>query len=124
MKSYTLDELEERETLNEKQEVDEKYTAGNSEKYKRGTHPVSLANLKPWPKGISGNELGRPYKYESLKKALNEIGKEINDWDGNQTNKEKVLNVIWSKASFGDLKFIQMLAALGCLDLNADENES
>jgi hypothetical protein len=91
----------------------------------RGKHPNSQANLKPYPKGVSGNPEGRKGAYEVLTDALNELGDEMTytkdydslDWatieDG--TNREKVLETIWSKAKGGDLKFIEILAKLGCL---------
>ena len=91
----------------------------------RGKHPNSQANLKPYPKGVSGNPEGRKGAYEVLTDALNELGDEMTytkdydslDWatieDG--TNREKVLETIWNKAKDGDLKFIEILAKLGCL---------
>ena len=42
----------------------------NNEKHGHGKHPNSLANLKPYEKGVSGNPGGRPVKYAKLKKAL------------------------------------------------------
>ena len=40
-------------------------------KYPRGRHPNSYANLKLWPKGVSGNPLGRP-KLKPLTDLLKE----------------------------------------------------
>tara|TARA_Y100001970_G_scaffold87419_1_gene110324 strand:- start:1492 stop:1827 length:336 start_codon:yes stop_codon:yes gene_type:complete len=95
----------------------------------------SLNNLKPFEKGVSGNPSGRKSN-KGLKKALNKIGdmippepKEVNPlddvdmnvmpytpyWD-KRTKKEKVLEKIWDLALSGDLKVIEFLARLGCLD--------
>ena len=91
----------------------------------RGKHPNSQANLKPYPKGVSGNPEGRKGAFEVLTEALNELGDEMTyakDYDSldwatieNGTNREKVLETIWNKAKDGDLKFIEILAKLGCL---------
>ena len=88
--------------------------------YPVGKHPNSLKNLKPFPKGVSGNPLGKPHKYQKLADALNKLGDQdvINYMDeptGN-TFREDVLERIWIKANQGDIRFIQMLAYLGCLD--------
>ena len=95
--------------------------------YSRGEHPNSLKNLKPFPKGISGNPLGKPHKYTKLAEALSKLGSKqisIEKWNGSKyeriktdkTNREVVLEMIWSKARAGDIKFIQLLAYIGCLD--------
>ena len=87
--------------------------------YTSGNHPNSLANLTPFPKGISGNPLGRPTKFENLKMALNELGdEETLDYKNNSkgTRREQVLKTIWKEAIRGDLKYVQLLAWLGCLD--------
>lgn len=89
--------------------------------FERGKHPNSLKNLTPFQKGVSGNLGGRPYKYKELAESLSKIGDEIElDWRGESkgyTKREGVLNKIWEKANQGDIKFIQLLAYLGCLDV-------
>ena len=95
--------------------------SGNSDnEYARGEHPNSLKNLKPFPKGVSGNPLGKPHRFQKLASKLNTIGDgaEIN-YDGQSkefTKREAVLRKVWEKATQGDIKFIQLLAYLGCLD--------
>ena len=94
----------------------------------------SLNNLKPFTKGVSGNPSGRPSN-KNLKKSLNKIGDKINaepkevdpldmgmdfekytpKWD-KRTKREKVLESIWDKAIEGDLRFVEYLSKLGCLD--------
>ena len=91
----------------------------------RGKHPNSQANLKPFPKGISGNPEGRQGAFTELYEALNELGDKMNyksnwdnimeEWVENGTNREHVLETIWNKAKDGDMKFIELLAKLGCL---------
>ena len=91
----------------------------------RGKHPNSQANLKQFPKGISGNPEGRQGAFSELYQVLDELGDKMNykrDWDSimeewveNGTNREHVLETIWNKAKDGDMKFIELLAKLGCL---------
>ena len=96
---------------------DDSFT-GNKETYKRGQNPNSLANLKPYPKGVSGNPDGRPKKYVKLAKALDKVGQKTTSWnEPNQTFKEAVLDKIWRQAfMYGSVPHIKMLAELGCLD--------
>ncbi len=95
--------------------------------YSRGKHPNSLKNLKPFPKGVSGNPLGKPHKYTKLAETLSKLGTKkviIEKWNGtkyervktDKTNKDVVLDTIWAKAKTGDIKYVQLLAYLGCLD--------
>ena len=91
-------------------------SAFNDSEYKRGEHPNSLKNLKPFPKGISGNPLGRPNKYEKIAKALSLIGSEKRSTYTNKNRRDLVLETIWDKAEEGNMQFIQLLAWLGCLD--------
>ena len=105
----------------------EKITAFNEKGFARGEHPNSLKNLKPFPKGVSGNPLGKPHKYNKLAESLSKLGSKniiIEKWDGtkyervktDKTNRDVVLETIWAKAKSGDIKYVQLLAYLGCLN--------
>ena len=104
-------------TLTNNKEID---TEMEEIQFERGKHPNSLKNLTPFQKGVSGNLGGRPYKYKELAESLNKVGDEIElDWrekSKGYTKREGVIKRIWSKALDGDIKFIQLLAYLGCLD--------
>ena len=96
---------------------DDSFT-GNKETHERGQNPNSLANLKPYPKDVSGNPDGRPKKYVKLAKALDKVGEKTTSWnEPNQTLREAVLDKIWTQAyMYGSVPHIKMLAELGCLD--------
>ena len=94
-----------------------------AEKHEHGKHPNSLANLKPFEKGISGNPAGRSSKFVQFKKALDRWGSEeipYDFWDmppdEATTMKEQVLYKIWDRARHGNLRCMEILAQLGCLD--------
>jgi len=94
-----------------------------AEKNEQGKHPNSLANLRPFKKGVSGNPGGRSTKFMKLKKALDRWGNDeipYDFWDmppdNASTMKEQVLYKIWDKARHGNLRCMEILAQLGCLD--------
>jgi len=99
---------------------DDNIIDNNETEYNRGEHPNSLANLKPFPKGVSGNPFGKPHKYQKLADNLNKIGdSQVVNYKGipeDYTYRKGVLEKVWKKANHGDIKFIQLLAYLGCLD--------
>ena len=106
-----------------KQWGNEENISANNENYSKGEHPNSKANLKPFPKGVSGNPLGRPHKFVKLAEALDKWANKIfhyDFWDSPPkevvTMKEQVLWRIWDKARHGDNKCIELLARLGCLE--------
>ena len=106
-----------------------------TESSEKQMNPKSLNNLTPFEKGISGNPSGKPSN-KKMKEALNKIGNKIDKepkeidpitdfdigidkytppWD-KRTKREKVLESIWDKAIEGDLRFVDYLRKLGCLD--------
>ena len=102
----------------DKQMDNRKDFSGINENFSRGEHPSSQANLKPFPKGMSGNPLGRPHKFVKLAEALEKYSEKHEEYSiyGNSTYREEVLERIWYKAKEGDMQCIQLLAVLGCLD--------
>ena len=102
----------------DKQEENNESFSGINENYSRGEHPKSQANLKPFPKGMSGNPLGRPLKFVKLAEALRKYSEKHEEYSiyGSSTYREEVLERIWYKAKEGDMQCIQLLATLGCLD--------
>ena len=94
----------------------------NKKEYEWGQHPNSLKALKKnqFPKGISGNVLGRKPTFDTLSKQLKKLGDdEVRNWNGSEvlgTRKEMVLKKIWDDAMKGDMAKIRLLAWLGCLD--------
>ena len=109
-----------KEVLTMAKDKRENISGFNDSEYTRGEHPNSLANLKPFPKGVSGNPLGKPHKYQKLADNLNKIGdRQVIDYKGipgGYSYREGVLEKVWKKAHHGDIKLIQLLAYLGCLD--------
>ena len=103
----------------------------NNETDGRGKNPKSLANLKPFPKGVSGNPSGRPTRIQKLGDALKKFAHEkdvISKWDPDcdswiestslYTWQDDVLIAIWKKARGGDMQAISILADGGCLEKN------
>ena len=102
-------------------EKDENIPNNREEEYEWGKHPNSLKALKKnqFPKGVSGNVMGKKPTFESLAKQLKKLGEEETfdyNKDSQGTRKEQVLLKIWFGAIRGDMKKIQLLAWLGCLD--------
>ena len=107
---------------NEEQEKENGISTNNSDvEYDWGKHPKSQKALKKYqfPKGMSGNVLGRKPNYQNLKEELSKLADlEVKNYRDEiiGTNKELVLARIWKDARDGDMKKIQLLAWLGCLD--------
>tara|TARA_Y100001938_G_C8004700_1_gene386684 strand:- start:66 stop:410 length:345 start_codon:yes stop_codon:yes gene_type:complete len=91
--------------------------------YGQGMHPNSLKALKKnqFPKGVSGNVMGKPMKFDAMANALNELGDEfatkyMANGKEDVTKRRVVLEKCWDRAMRGEIAFIKMLAFLGCLD--------
>ena len=114
-----------------KQDKNSDSIAGNSEteenNYRRGEHPNSQSNLTPFPKGVSGNPLGRPYKFNGLKIALNNLlDKKTGNWgiefgESTESRRQRILKGFLDKARKGSLSHIQFLAMIGCFDEKDEE---
>ena len=103
------------------EEINENSTNNKDVEHEWGKHPNSIKALKKhqYPKGVSGNIMGRKPSFESLGNALKDIGEqETLNWNKESmgTRKQQVLERIWKDAIRGDMKKIQLLAWLGCLD--------
>ena len=98
-------------------------------KAEHGRHPNSLANLKPYEKGQSGNPGGRSTKYQKLADALlpyaekretkhkwNDNLEKFENIESEDNYREEVLKMIWKRARNGDIKYVELLARIGCLD--------
>ena len=109
-------------TPSKTEENDTNSTKNKEVEYDWGKHPNSVKALKKhqYPKGVSGNIMGRKPTFESLAKQLKDMGAdEVMNWNGKEskgTKKQLVLERIWKDAMMGDMKKIQLLAWLGCLD--------
>ena len=96
----------------------------SDDEFQHGQHPNSIKALKKYqyPKGLSGNAgniIGKRPTFEKLKKELKKLGDEETynyHKESQGTRKEQVLKRIWFDAIKGDMKKIQLLAWLGCLD--------
>jgi len=100
---------------------DENSTKSKEVEHEWGKHPNSQKALKKhqYPKGMSGNVLGSKKKFEALGNNLKKLAEqETLNWNNKSlgTRKNQVLERIWKDAIGGDLKKIQLLAWLGCLD--------
>ena len=120
--------MEDKDTINKggaqasEQEInDETSLINKEEEYEWGKHPNSLKAIEKhqFPKGVSGNPLGRKPSFDGIKKALDRVGTMHTYGWGDEDKgslKEQVLERIWKKASGGDIQFVRLLAWLGCLD--------
>ena len=103
------------------QQNNENTTDNKDVEYEYGYHPNSIKALKKhqFKKGQVSNPMGRPLKYENLKKALIKLGKEetfdySNKPLGNRRN--RVLERLWYDAMRGKMTAIKLLAWVGALD--------
>jgi hypothetical protein len=69
-----------------------------------------LANLKPFPKGVSGNPGGRPKMARLSQACRNVLGQPFPGDPGGRTYAEKIASVLAEKAAEGDIRAAQELA--------------
>ena len=121
MKQETNQTIYKGQTNEEQVKKDENSTNNKEVEHDWGKHPNSVKALKKhqFPKGMSGNVLGRKPNYQNLKEELSKLANdEVTNYRDEVmgTNKDLVLKRIWRDARDGDMKKIQLLAWLGCLD--------
>jgi hypothetical protein len=68
--------------------------------------PPNPQNLKPFPKGKSGNPKGRPPKLPHLDKLLADV---LGDEQNGVTAAEAILRVLRAKAAKGDIRAAELL---------------
>ena len=105
----------------------------SSEKGGRGKNPSSKANLKPFPKGESGNPGGKRMKGQEFVDALKEHGKtkeqshNINYSSGTESISDEgsynfqIVDKVWKRARQGELPYIRLLNELGALKPTTEE---
>tara|TARA_R100000808_G_C2013561_1_gene65030 strand:- start:33 stop:281 length:249 start_codon:yes stop_codon:yes gene_type:complete len=81
----------------------------------KGEHPNSRKNLKPFPKGVSGNPSGRPIAFTGIKDELKEVINKQDVFDM-ATPKMVIVERIICMAKEGDKWALELLERLGCLD--------
>tara|TARA_Y100000593_G_C4111862_1_gene238338 strand:- start:146 stop:511 length:366 start_codon:yes stop_codon:yes gene_type:complete len=121
MMQETKDTIYGADTSEKQVEKSENSTNNSDVEYEWGKHPNSQKAIKKhqFPKGMSGNIMGRKPNFTNLKNQLLSLAEdEITNYRDEVmgTNKELVLKRIWRDARDGDMKKIQLLAWLGCLD--------
>ena len=117
----TKDTIYGADTTDKQVEKSENSTNNSEVEYDWGKHPNSQKAIKKhqFQKGMSGNVMGRKPNFTNLKKELSNLADiEITNYHDEVigTNKSLVLQRIWKDARDGDMKKIQLLAWLGCLD--------
>ena len=88
----------------------------------------NIANLKPWPKGVSGNPGGRPKKKPITEELERLLAEEASTRDG-QTWATVIAEALLQQASRGDVRAISELAnrvegkSVQAIDLNTGGGE-
>ena len=90
----------------------------------RGQNPNSQSNLKPFPKGVSGNPSGRPVKNAKFIEALKLHGekKPVDMWGEDllgvrsETNHGAVVERVWKDAVEGNYTAIRLLMENGVIE--------
>jgi hypothetical protein len=73
-----------------------------------GNHPNSMKNLKPWPKGVSGNPKGRPRR-KTLSEWLQELSVEI-PRGSEMCTEEAIARALIARAKRGSAAHIDIYA--------------
>ena len=106
-------------------QVDSKYASHSEQREDgRGQNPVSQSNLKPYPKGVSGNPSGRPVKNAKFIEALKLHGekKPVDMWGEDllgvrsKTNHGAVVERVWKDAVGGSYTAIRLLMEYGVIE--------
>ena len=106
-------------------QVDSKYASHSEQREDgRGQNPASQANLKPFPKGVSGNPSGKPVKNAKFIEALRKHGdaEPVDMWGDHllgvrsNTNHGAVVERVWKDAKDGNYSAIRLLMEYGVIE--------